>query len=167
MRGEGGGAVLLKRFSREDECAVLLVGSSVSSDAAALPPGFPDCQAQQRAIRDALGSAGLSAEVVSYTEAHGVGTTVGDATELEAFAGTFGMRGSDRMPLTLSSFKGNAGHSFLTSGVLALIKVNQYKPSRSLCSVFCRLHAGWYCTKCLLLLVCSTQMRHLDNSQRT
>ena len=111
VRGEGGGAVLLKRFNREDECAMLLVGSSVSSDAAALPPGFPDCQAQQRAIREALGKAGLSADVVSYT---------------------------------LSSYKGNAGHMFLTSDVLALIKVNQHKPARSSCSVFCRLHTGWY-----------------------
>ncbi|MGJ5894377.1 type I polyketide synthase [Streptomyces niveiscabiei] len=91
VRGEGVGAVLLKRLSRAladgDPVRAVLLGSAVTNDGDGsgllLQPAVPG---QAAMLRAAWRSAGVAPGEVDYVEAHGTGTTVGDGVELRALA---------------------------------------------------------------------------------
>ncbi|RYP92123.1 hypothetical protein DL770_001784 [Monosporascus sp. CRB-9-2] len=71
--------------------------------------------------RKVLNMAGVAAEDVTYLEAHGTGTPIGDPQEYESIKETFGSK-DRRQPLYSASVKGNIGHTEGASGVAGLIK---------------------------------------------
>lgn len=126
VRGEGCGAVLLKRLSDAerdgDEINLVLHAAAVNQDGRTSGITAPNGESQKECIRAALAQAGKSAADVGYVEAHGTGTPLGDPIELRALAEVFrDEQSTDRVHVT--SAKANIGHTETVSGIAGLIKV--------------------------------------------
>ncbi|MGH9763450.1 MAG: type I polyketide synthase, partial [Blastocatellia bacterium] len=124
--GSGAGVVLLKRF--EDALAVgdhidaVIKGTATNNDGA-MKASFtaPSVQGQARVIADALAAGGVEAQSVSYIEAHGTGTALGDAVEIKALNHVFG-GALGRYTCPVGAVKTNLGHLDAAAGMAGLIK---------------------------------------------
>ncbi|KAK8116964.1 uncharacterized protein PG998_005245 [Apiospora kogelbergensis] len=87
----------------------------------------PDGSCQKALYRTLLKRSGLTSDDVSYMEAHGTGTRVGDPIEMASIREVFG--GSQRTdPLYVGSLKSNIGHSETAAGAAGLLKLNRNIP---------------------------------------
>ncbi len=125
-RGEGCGLVVLRRL--EDAVAagerVLAVirGSAVNQDGRSNGLTAPSRPAQEEVLQGALRAAGVGPESLSYIEAHGTGTPLGDPIEMSALkAVLLPGRRADR-PCAVGSVKTNVGHLEAAAGIAGVIK---------------------------------------------
>ncbi|MEX2171919.1 MAG: SDR family NAD(P)-dependent oxidoreductase [Pirellulales bacterium] len=127
VRGEGCGLVLLKRLADAerdgDQVLAVIRGTAVNSDGRTSGISAPNGQSQQACIHAALAQAGLTPGDVSYIEAHGTGTPLGDPIEMQALVEVFRRYGESDTPVHVTSVKANIGHTETVSGVAGLIKV--------------------------------------------
>lgn len=125
IAGEGIGVVVLKRLQKAmedgDHIHAIIKGSAVNND------GFqkvsftaPSIEGQCSVIRSALKIAGIPAETVSYIEAHGTGTSLGDPIEITALIKAFNTQ--RRQYCALGSVKANIGHLDTTAGMAGFLK---------------------------------------------
>ncbi|MFB7476811.1 SDR family NAD(P)-dependent oxidoreductase [Kitasatospora sp. NPDC056184] len=126
VRGEGGGAVVLKPLSRAladgDRVHCVIQGSAVNNDGTTPGLTVPSSRAQEQVIRLAYEHAGIGPETVQYVELHGTGTRIGDPLEARALGAALGSaRAADR-PLRVGSAKTNVGHLEGAAGIVGLIK---------------------------------------------
>ncbi|HEY0945242.1 MAG TPA: SDR family NAD(P)-dependent oxidoreductase, partial [Opitutaceae bacterium] len=125
--GEGVGLLLLKPLRRAlrdgDHVHGVIKGSLVNHGGKTNGYTVPNPLAQAEVIRMALQRAGVDPASISYIEAHGTGTTLGDPIEMNglerAFAGTWTRAGA----CAVGSIKSNIGHLESAAGVAAISKV--------------------------------------------
>ena len=127
LRGEGCGVVTVKRLAdaEQDGDPILGVisGSAIGHNGFSSGLTAPNPKAQENVIRQALQRAKLSPTDVSYLEAHGTGTELGDPIEMRAAAAALtGTRTTDN-PLLVGSVKTNIGHLEAAAGMAGLMKV--------------------------------------------
>ncbi len=127
VRGEGCGLVVLERLSdamaNGRNILAVIRGSSINQDGRSSGLTVPNGLAQQAVVRQALQAARLQPSDVSYIEAHGTGTSLGDPIEVEALAAVYGQGRDPAQPFEIGSVKSNVGHLEAASGVTGLIKV--------------------------------------------
>ncbi|HVE87190.1 MAG TPA: beta-ketoacyl synthase N-terminal-like domain-containing protein, partial [Myxococcales bacterium] len=127
VEAEGAGLLVLKRLqdaqAAGDRVLALVRGSAVNHNGRSASLTAPSGRAQRACIRAALKAAGVSPAEVSFLEAQGTATPLGDSIEVSAAAEVLneGRRPEDRIWLT--SVKANIGHAEAASGVAGLIKV--------------------------------------------
>ncbi|MFZ6027916.1 MAG: type I polyketide synthase [Chloroflexota bacterium] len=125
--GNGIGIVALKRLSQAiedgDTVHAVILGSAINNDGAA-KVGYtaPSLEGQVAVITEALGVAQVSPATLSYIEAHGTGTPLGDPIEVAALTQVFRDETSSRGFCALGSVKTNIGHLDAAAGVAGLIK---------------------------------------------
>ncbi|KFA73892.1 hypothetical protein S40288_00920 [Stachybotrys chartarum IBT 40288] len=124
-RGEGVGAVFLKRYSAAvadgDQIIGVIGASAVRQNENCTAITVPNAPSLSGLFDHVVRKAGLRPGQVSVVEAHGTGTPVGDPAEYESVRRVFG--GQDRSePLYLGSVKGLVGHCEAASGIVALLK---------------------------------------------
>ncbi|KAK8859943.1 polyketide synthase [Apiospora arundinis] len=126
-RADGVCLVVLKplRQAIEDRDKIMGVIPAVATNQGGVnAPGItvPDGSCQKALYRTLLDRSGLKSDDVSYIEAHGTGTRVGDPIEMASIRDVFG--GPQRNdPLYIGSLKSNIGHSETAAGAAGLLKV--------------------------------------------
>jgi amino acid adenylation domain-containing protein len=127
VEGSGVALVVLKRLrdalADGDTIHAVIRGSAINNDGAGkLSYTAPGLEGQVDVLRKALASAGVSADSVSYVEAHGTATKLGDAVEVAALTRAFRRDTEERQVCALGSVKSNLGHLAAAAGVTGLIK---------------------------------------------
>ncbi|PTL78227.1 type I polyketide synthase [Vitiosangium sp. GDMCC 1.1324] len=126
-RAEACGALVLERLSdaraRGANILAVIRGSAVGHDGPSSSFTVPNGVAQQTVIRQAMQGAGVSPAEVSYLEAHGTGTAIGDPIEVEAMWSVLkeGRKGGES--LWMGSVKTNIGYPEAASGIVGMMKV--------------------------------------------
>jgi enediyne polyketide synthase len=123
--GEGCGMLVLMR--QEDALAhhhtpyAVVRGWGISSDGQG---GItrPEVAGQSLALRRAYTRAKYGVDSVAYFEGHGTGTSIGDATELQALSQLRRESATRTSPAAIGSIKANIGHTKAAAGVAGLIK---------------------------------------------
>jgi acyl transferase domain-containing protein len=83
----------------------------------------PSPVAQSEVIEKALKKSGVHPRTISYIEAHGTGTSLGDPIEMTGLTDIFQTYTPDKQFCSIGSVKSNIGHSEAAAGIAQLIKV--------------------------------------------
>ncbi|TRX31761.1 acyltransferase domain-containing protein [Flavobacterium sp. ZT3R18] len=125
VSGEGAGVVVLKRFEdaiKDNDQIYAVIRSSVVNNDGNRKVGYtaPSINGQYECIRQAHQIADVTPESITYIEAHGTGTKLGDSIEVEALNKSFGYNTNHHC--AIGSVKTNIGHLDVAAGITGFIK---------------------------------------------
>ncbi len=125
--GEGVGAVMLKPLSKAmsdgDHIYGVIKGTVVNHGGKTNGYSVPNPNAQASLIGHAFEKAGINPRSVSYIEAHGTGTSLGDPIEIAGLSKAFKQKTKDKQFCAIGSAKSNIGHCESAAGISGLTKV--------------------------------------------
>jgi 3-oxoacyl-[acyl-carrier-protein] synthase II len=134
--GEGAGILILEEleFAKARGANILaeVIGYGMSADAFHMTGMAPEGEGCNRAMTNALKSAGISPDKIDYVNAHATSTPLGDAMESKAIENVFGERAINHT-LLVSSTKSMTGHLLggaggLEAGITILAMLHQMAP---------------------------------------
>ncbi|MED1642328.1 type I polyketide synthase [Brevibacillus agri] len=135
-KGEGMGAVLLKPLKKaledRDHIHAVIKGSAINQDGNSIGITAPNAKAQEEVICQAWEQAGIDPETISYIEAHGTGTKLGDPIEIEGITRAFSRYTGKKQFCAIGSLKTNIGHLDHAAGIAGLVKVIHAMKSKKL-----------------------------------
>ncbi|AZH29520.1 polyketide synthase [Paenibacillus sp. M-152] len=125
--GDGIGVVLLQRVDEstmdKNHIYGVIKGAAVNHVGKSLSMTAPRMEAQRNVILSALEDAEVQAETISYIEAHGTGTSLGDPIEIQALTQAFQKHTENKRFCHIGSVKTNIGHLEGAAGLAGVIKV--------------------------------------------
>jgi acyl transferase domain-containing protein/acyl carrier protein len=125
--GAGAGVVVLKRLADaiadRDNIRAVILGAAVNNDGAG-KMGYtaPSIDGQADVIRLAHAQARVTPDSISYIEAHGTATPLGDPIEIGALSRVFRAGTTKQKFCAIGSVKSNIGHLDAAAGIAGLIK---------------------------------------------
>lgn len=136
VQSDAVGLVFLKRLDDAmrdgDRIHAVIRGSGVNNDGRGEGPMTPKVDGQLDALKRAYHDADLDPATVSFFEAHGTATTIGDPVEVEALGTLLLEHGVDKDSAPwLGSVKGNIGHAMSAAGIAGLIKAVKVVENRT------------------------------------
>jgi len=124
---EGAGLVMLKDYDQAladgDQIFGVIAGSSVNNDGQTMGLTVPNKEGQKEVIKEALEKAKISPAAITYYEAHGTGTLLGDPIEIKAATEVYRVSTTNKQYCALGSVKSNLGHTIMAAGITGLIKI--------------------------------------------
>lgn len=125
--GEGVVAIFLKPLNEakkdRDHIYAVIKGSAVNQDGNSIGITAPNALAQEDVISRAWEDADIDPSTISYIEAHGTGTKLGDPIEIEGITRAFNRYTKSKQFCAIGSVKTNIGHLDSAAGLAGLIKV--------------------------------------------
>ncbi|MBF0395442.1 MAG: SDR family NAD(P)-dependent oxidoreductase [Desulfobacterales bacterium] len=125
--GEGVGAVLLKPFDLavrdKDQIYAVIKSSSINHGGKTNGYTVPNPNAQAELILDSLNKAAIDPETISYIEAHGTGTALGDPVEIRGLSLAYGEYTKKKQYCAIGSVKSNIGHLESAAGISGITKI--------------------------------------------
>ncbi|HUQ04875.1 MAG TPA: amino acid adenylation domain-containing protein, partial [Kofleriaceae bacterium] len=134
---DGVAVVVLRRLSDAiaagDTIYAVLLGAAVNNDGSERASfTAPSPVGQATVIAAAQDAAGVDARSISYVEAHGTATPLGDPIEIDGLTRAFRRHTDDRGFCTVGSLKSNVGHMVIAAGAASLIKTSLALSRRTL-----------------------------------
>ncbi len=124
---EGVGTVILKPLAKAkrdgDRVYAVIKGTAVNHGGKTNGYTVPNPKAQTEVISRTLKKAGIHPRTISYMEAHGTGTSLGDPIEITGLSNVFGEYTSEKQFCPIGSVKSNIGHAEAAAGVAGIAKV--------------------------------------------
>ena len=125
--GEGVGCVLLKPLAQaqEDGDHIYAVIKATALNHGGKTNGYtvPNPNAQDEVITQAIEEAGVDPRTISYLEAHGTGTSLGDPIEITGLTKAYKRYTEDKQFCAIGSIKSNIGHTEAAAGIAGLTKI--------------------------------------------
>ena len=125
--GEGAGVVVLKPYAKAladgDHIEAIILASAINQDGRTNGITAPSPESQAALETEVYRKAGINPEAISYIEAHGTGTKLGDPIEIQGLTRAF-RHWTDRTGFcAIGSVKTNIGHAAHAAGIAGLLKV--------------------------------------------
>ncbi|MBF0224098.1 MAG: SDR family NAD(P)-dependent oxidoreductase [Desulfobacterales bacterium] len=125
--GEGVGSIILKpledAINDNDNIYGVIKGSFVNHGGRTHGFTVPNPNAQAEVIIKALENANIDARTISFIEAHGTGTSLGDPVEITGLTKAFQKFTKDINFCSISSSKSNIGHLESGAGIAGITKI--------------------------------------------